>query len=528
MTRPLAVAVAIYLAIVAAALWVSLTLTGGSFTYAQDDPYIHLTMARNLAEYGVWGIAPDTFVAASSSPLWTLLLATLWTLGARAVWMPFLLNVVCGVAVIAVADRVSRDLVARHRLALLTSLVVVTPLPTLAFIGMEHTLQVVLVLLFASQVSDRLASGASDWILPSVVGALMVATRYECLFLVAVVSAALAWKRRWGAALLMTAAGALPVVLFATYSLSHGGLILPNSVLMKSVPGRFESFGSGVAAVLADWVSARDLFLRPPQLALTLAAVVTLMLTPAARVAAPDRRVWLAVVFVATSVLHACLVKLEWFYRYEAYLMALGLLAVVSVSPLAEIPRGVPRKRATPLHPAAVVLMVLLAMPLAVRALESLAVTPQATRNLHEQQIQLGRFFARYYSGRPVAVNDIGAVGWMSSSRILDIVGLASQPVADLKRRRALDAVALERLAADVDAIAVYADIFEPVLPASWVKAGDWTIDGVVAVSGKTVTFFAPDEVRASRLEGALREDSRSLPPGVTLWLRGDRPIPRQ
>ena len=94
MKKPLLAGIAIYLGLVAVLLTASLALTGGSFTFAQDDPYIHLAMARTLAEHGVWGIAPDAFASASSSPLWTLLLAALWTLGAKAVWVPFVLNLI--------------------------------------------------------------------------------------------------------------------------------------------------------------------------------------------------------------------------------------------------------------------------------------------------------------------------------------------------------------------------------------------------------------------------------------------------
>ena len=515
MNKPLIAGIALYLGLVGVLLMASLALTGGSFTFAQDDPYIHLAMARTLAEHGVWGIAPDAFASASSSPLWTLLLTALWTLGAKAVWVPFVLNLTAGFAALAVADRMLGALAPRDRFAVLAAVVVATPLPTLAFVGMEHTLQVLLVLLFAWQVSQRLAESRSDWLWPTVIAGLLVATRYEGLFLVAIASAMLLWRRQRVAALSLAVAAGVPVVLFALYSVSHGGLILPNSVLMKSVPGRFETFASGFSAIASEWLSVRDLFLRPPQLALTVAALVGLLLTPYERVASLQRPAWLAMLFVAASVLHASLVKIEWFYRYEAYLMALGVVAVVSLGATAILPRAAQRRRSHPLHPAATALAILLAIPLGVRALQSLAVTPRATKNVFEQQVQLGRFFSRHYPGRPIAVNDIGAIAWLSSSRILDIVGLASQPVADLKRRKALDAAEMDRLTKEVDAIAIYANIFEPIVPGSWVKVGEWTITDVVGVSGETVTFFAPDAPRAARLDAALRDDASELPPGV-------------
>jgi hypothetical protein len=62
-------------AIIAAAVFLGMRSTGGRLGYTLDDPYIHLSIARNLAAHGVWGVNEGEFAGASSSPLWTLLLA---------------------------------------------------------------------------------------------------------------------------------------------------------------------------------------------------------------------------------------------------------------------------------------------------------------------------------------------------------------------------------------------------------------------------------------------------------------------
>jgi hypothetical protein len=532
-------ALVLYLGLTGILLWLSLARTGGEFVYAQDDPYIHLAIARTLAEHGVWGVRPYEFASASSSPLWTVMLAALWKIGARQVWVPFVLNLVFGSALLVVASRLSTRLievpasggslrqVVIPSWAVLTAIVLVTPLPTLAFIGMEHSLQVLLVVAFVWQAAQRLAGERDDWSAPAAVAAAMVATRYEALFVVAVVSAMLVWQRRWRAALVLGIAAATPVVLFGWYSVAHGGLVLPNSVLMKSGPSRFGTLASSVSAVLSDWVAIRALFERPAQLVLTLAVLIALMLVPASRLEKNRVALWLGGCFLGVSVLHACLVKLEWFYRYEAYLMALGLVTVCSLVPVMEWPMGRPTKRRQPLHPVTVPLLVVLALPLAVRVLGALATTPKAAANVYEQQVQLGRFFARHYPDQTIAVNDLGAVAWLSASRILDVVGLASQEVADLKRGGGLTADALARLADvhGVQVIAVYEDIFAPVLPEQWRKVGEWRIADNVGVSGDTVTFLAPDAARAVRLASALRAFEDDLPRSVT-WLAVDRRIP--
>jgi hypothetical protein len=205
----------------------------------------------------------------------------------------------------------------------------------------------------------------------------------------------------------------------------------------------------------------------------------------------------------------------------------LGLLAAASLMAIVDWPRGTPRKRSRPMHPATVPLLVLLGLPLAVRALTALATTVPGTQNVYDQQVQLGRFFERFYAGRSIAVNDIGAVAWFSSSPVLDIVGLASQPVADLKRQRALNAAAVGRLTDErgVEAIALYEEVFAPILPASWIKVGEWRIRNNVAVSYDTVAFFARNARDAARLLETLDIHAATLPSGVT-WDRAAARLP--
>jgi hypothetical protein len=514
---PFAAAVAVYLTLVAVLLWLGLSLTGHRFVYVQDDPYIHLAIARTLADHGVWGISPSEFAGASSSLLWTLLLATLWKVGAHAVWVPLVLNIIAGVTLLAVVDGIAQPrLAAKWRAALLAAIVLVTPLPTLSLIGMEHTLYIAIAVLLGWRLSG-VATGSRvlAWHIDLPLAALLVSARYEGAFFLAAIGAILWIKGRRIQALAIGLAGALPIVLFGVYSVAHGGLALPNSVLMKSGPGRFGDVGSGVAAVLADWFAILNLFGRPPQLVLTIAALIGLALSSRdEREPATEARAF-AILFLLVSALHACLVKLEWFFRYEAYLMTLGLMAVALV--VAERPilpwQSARRSR----NPAALACVILLALPLAVRSLTALSATPVAMRNVYEQQFQLARLLRTAYPNDAVAVNDIGAVSWFGTSHIVDIVGLATQDVANLKRHRRFDRQALDALirAGNVRAVAIYEKVFAPIIPPNWILVGEWTISDNVAVSENTVGFFAPTADDAIRLRKALDDYAPLLPKAV-------------
>lgn len=96
----------IFLGIVLVGLYV---LVGGG-GFALDDSWIHQTYARNLATYGQWAFIPGQPSAASTSPLYTILLATgyvlhvhyaLWTHGLGAVTLALM-----GIISARMADRV--------------------------------------------------------------------------------------------------------------------------------------------------------------------------------------------------------------------------------------------------------------------------------------------------------------------------------------------------------------------------------------------------------------------------------------
>ena len=518
---PVALAAALYVGLTAWLLWQGLGRTGGTFAYAQDDPYIHLAMARALAEHGVWGVSPSEFAAASSSPLWTLGLAALWRLGARAAWWPLLINVLSGVALLGIADRVLRNrLACWPRTGVLAGLVVVAPLPTLALIGMEHTLFIALAVAFAWRAAAHIAEDTSQGLaVTSALAALLVATRYEGLFVVASAAALQAWRARpWRAARLALAA-AVPVVAFGAYSLAHGGMVLPNSVLMKSNPARFDTVAGGVIGILGDWIGIGSLWERPSELALVIAVLLALGVSWPETRRHESRAGALAIAFVGTTLLHATLVKLEWFYRYEAYVVVLGVLAAALLVASSERAPTRMTFRSAPVQ----VLVLLLVLPLLIRALGSLARTPLAMENVYEQQYQMGLFFESAYPDATVAVNDIGAVSWLSTSRVLDVMGLATPEVAELKRHRALNRDALQRLAErnQVRAIAVYRNVFAPILPRDWIPVGEWTIRNNVAVSGETVTFLATNAADAAALRGHLDAFAPRLPGTVTYVVEG-------
>ena len=54
---PFAISAAVFVALMAFQVQQSIRTNDGLLIYTVDDPYIHMAMAKNLAEYGIFAIA---------------------------------------------------------------------------------------------------------------------------------------------------------------------------------------------------------------------------------------------------------------------------------------------------------------------------------------------------------------------------------------------------------------------------------------------------------------------------------------
>jgi hypothetical protein len=501
---PVTIALSILLVAVGVLVAWSWRHCAGHLVYALDDAYIHMAMARNLAEHGVFGVTRYGFTSSSSSPLWTLLLAGLFKLLGPRDWLPLALNVLFAAVLLAVADHVLRThgVRPRSRLLALVAIVVLTPVPPLVLVGQEHLLHATLTLAFAGLVTLAPPGAALLLVAP-----VLTATRYEGLFLVFIACLVLAARRRFAFALALGAVSLLPPALYGLVSLAHGWYALPNPVILKGALGEGISGWRRIALVpfLGGW---GELARSPHVLALVTLAAVTLL----ARWRSPSSREGtLLIVFIGTALLHLQYARTGWFYRYEAYLVALGIVvAAIALDGLGDRvrPRWLPAALASAV-----------ALVCAVRGVRAHVETAGAAGNIYEQQIQMGRFLARYYPGESVAANDIGAIDWLADLRVLDLWGLASREVAEAKLTGRYTTSGIAELARSrgVGVAVIYERWLDAAggVPQEWVRAGRWRVASNVVLGDRTVAFYAVDPAEAGPLADHLRAFAPELPPGV-------------
>ncbi len=527
--KPLLAAAIILVAVTLGFCGLCAKKAGGHFIYPIDDVYIHLAISQNLAHHGVWGVnAEEGFAAAASSLLWPVQLAGLILVVGSHDWLPLVLNLVYGVLCLAGAYWVLLGAGASRKFAfgVLLLAILFTSLPVQILLGMEHTMQAAVDLLFAALAARYLAADRTTgkqlaWL--GILAVVVTATRYEGMFLVLAFALCALLLRRWREAVLLPIVAVLPIVAFGLYSMAHGGLWLPNPIVVKSDFYEIHSLQDLLQLLTGPKLAS---FLRTTAVLFpVLFALLGVVLDAAGGNRLGTRERLFVLLVVLTAGMHLFGAATGWFTRYEAYLVFLGVIAAgVAWRPLladARLRLGEGDGRRKALVGACVLLLELvLAAPVAQRVSDGFGHLQAASKNIHDQQYQMARFLGRNYGGQAVLINDLGAVSYFSEARPIDMAGLATVEVA-----RAMVARPPGRTTEFVDQLARakgarIAVVFtswlpEGKAPTSWIKVGSWTVSDNIVCGDPTLDFYALDPEAAAILEANLREFMSSLPTDV-------------
>lgn len=511
---------ALYLGLVATLLTIALRANNGKLVYSLDDAYIHMAMAKNFTQYGVWGVTAYGFTSATSSPGWTLLLSLSDVISGVSDFAPLLLNMLCALALLALVYRAFAAAPFWYRLFVLLAVLFVTPLLWLTFTGMEHLLHTLLLLalLFTLNpvLQNRDSASPRLLALSLLLAACATFVRYESLFVIGPLAVLLALRGRWRLAVGLTAAALLPIVLYGVMSLANGWYFVPNSLLVKT-EGTFYVDGDA----FNYWLFSVFVTLaRQPHLLVLFGAAVVLWLTQ------KDQRGLLGV-FIAALLLHLRFAGVGVNFRYEAYLVALGIVLIArALQPItANIRLRLPRPEIPHTSLAEsrwvtsflfLTLIVYAVLPLLRRAIETLQSVVPATTNIYQQQYQMGEFLREFGEGDSVVLNDIGAVSYLADVRIIDVVGLASMEVARARQAGEYTPQRIGDISANASIAIVYNAWLRQGVPAEWHAVGNWqVVTNNVVLGDTTVTFYAINPYVVNRLTASLLAYSSQLPANV-------------
>ena len=493
---------AAFVLIAAVTWWRILRACGGAFTYALDDPYIHLALSERIRQ-GTYGINPGEPASPSSSIVWPFLLTPFSSFPWYA-YAPLLLNLLFGAVsawmagdtVEQVANRTGRTGIVVTLSAVL--IVFGANLTGLPFVGLEHSLQVLLCILVARAVC--LWMNGSE-IRPGyiVAAALGPMVRYECFLVVGALAILLWVAQRRRAAITLVAASLAGPIAFSLY-LHHLGLPpLPASVMVKAhMYGMEQTHGL--------WWKLKHAKESVVLLALVLVDAALL----AGQLANRRDGAWTRTTAALAGALlvggvHLLRGPMGWFFRYEDYAVAYMLLITLAVLFQLRSSR-------------ANLLILGCALGSAVVYSGGTLLAPRAAREIHLQQYQMHRFVTDFYHGN-FAVNDIGWTSFQLSPHqyVLDLFGLGSQ---EAQRHPAREPAWLDEVARrhHVGLVMIYPRWFPQGLPKDWTPVARLCMARPVLIEGApVVNFYSTPEADRNELNAALRSFSATLPQGSRL-----------
>ncbi|MBV8632768.1 MAG: hypothetical protein JOZ83_17725 [Silvibacterium sp.] len=500
----MAIALALYCGITAVLLFASYQAADRHFVYALDDSYIAMAIARSLALHGVWGVTQFAFSSASSSPLFTLILASLYRLTGVHQVTSLVVSWMAGAFTIYQADRFLREhLSGPARTVSLAIVVMAGPLFIVGVLGMEHTLHLALALAFVSGF-DRADDRPRRLF---VITALTVAARYEGLFLAGAAAAVFAIERRWRPMFWIVAGAAFPVAAYGAFAVAHGSYFLPNSVALKGTS--MQGWLAPVVVLVKFWVA--------PQLT---ALAMGLMISAIALRKGRPRVAQLAVVVAVAGMGHIIFARGGSAFRYEAYLIVLACLVLA-------VAAACWRDSAASMRYPFVITLALAVGLLAVRSVKAAVALPEYSRAIYLQQWQSARFLRAFFPSSSVAANDIGAISFFTDIHCTDLAGLADSRIFFAKKTGGYttDLVRSEAAVNRVQVAVVYDGWFTgpsplywkgPPLPPEWVRVAELRTPHSEILGGDVVSFYAIDPAMAGPLRSALSRFEQALP-------RGDR-----
>jgi hypothetical protein len=499
-----AVAVLLAIAVITAA---TIALCDGHFIYTLDDPYITLSLSANIID-GHYGLNASEPASPSSSILFPFLLAPFARLPAFD-WVPLVVNSIAAAATAALFAAIfSHYSIARTTRSMCVSACLIVTgcfavnVVGVVFTGLEHSLHILLSVATVYGLAHTLETDKPrKWLVPVIVLAPLI--RFEGLALsgaaIAVLAAVGQWRRA-GSALVLV----MTTVAAYMFGMKLLGLPrLPSSILVKApVLASAESIPHRIVIQLHDAVS-NAINYQPAHVLWILCGFVLAHPSLRALGLVHRRMAWsreglfVAAVLVAV-VAHVIFGAWGWWFRYETYVLAIVLTAII-VLWHSEIRALVLWRSPVPI---ALVggAFIYVSMPYITATQEN----PQASRGIYEQQYQMHRFIVDFYR-QPVAVNDIGLVSYHNPNYVLDLWGLGSE---EARKARMLTHTRgwMDKLTRshNVGLVMIYRTWFGADIPPSWQRIATlYNAHSNMSNGGGNVDFYAtspsavPDAIAA-------------------------------
>lgn len=482
--------------------------TDGWHIYPLDDTYIHLAISKNLSQNGNWGLSPDQFQFSSSSPFFSLLLAVCFLMIGVQSWVPLSINLLAA----GVLWWWLYHTFPRRKSVWTACLFILAPIPLLILCGMEHLLHSLLSLVLLWEVSQALQHSQRITRKIALLTCLVVLIRYEALFFILSIGIVTVLLKQWKKGLGLLLLAVVPVSLVGLSSQLVGGTFFPLSIIMK---------GHSPGLNLLEWIQwggngIQRLYENP--FILVLAIALSLLIVKSIQLSHGWKNsvVFGSMICLITLVFHLLFAEVGG-YRYEAYWMCMAMFCLIQGGEHHHWFGWTVGKVYLAIFQLCVVLLFL--FPLMIRAGFFYVNYPVSCQNIYHQQYQTARFIHTYYPTESIAANDVGAISYFSEIQLTDVLGIANQEIALLRREGIYSADHLQRISEQqkIRIAVVHEDWLGELIPETWQKVATWTIPDNFICAFDEVSWYAVKQEEAAPLRRSLQEYAPSLPEDIVI-----------
>lgn len=561
----------------------------GHFVYTLDDTYIHMAMAKNLSQHGVWGVTKYEFTSASSSLFWTAFLAFLYLITGPNEIAPFLISLISGILLLFpfYFFLKKEGVKPLYTFIILLILILMVNLPYYVITGLEHPLHALITILFvlySAEIVSGLRNKTIDSVVLLILAFMLPLLRYEGLVSILLLFILLLLQRKYLLSASVFLAGTLPISIFGLISINHGWSFFPHSMIMKwkfpdvTSPGSIIKFMSDIVvkiltpinisllliclvllaagyyyfkkhknefsndnirdavlvlfyivdAVLYYIFSMSNLSPRYQHFLIVMAIFVSaFILLRRTEDAEGNKKLTVFLVPVLIAVFTAIIfeeTKIP--LRYQRYAIFIGtiILAFSIFSKNRRIVNNSNKKIKIAFQAMGIMILFSLIIFLERPPNNATINVTRNSTNIYEQQYQTAQFLKRFYQGKEIAVNDIGAPGYFADIKMIDLWGLADIETAKMRRDNDSAVVSKDNLeylahSRNIKIAVVYDAWFtvagKSVIPEQWIKAGKWKILNNIVCASDEVTLYAVDVSEKDNLINNLRLNSAFMPPDI-------------
>ena len=209
---------------------------------------------------------------------------------------------------------------------------------------------------------------------------------------------------------------------------------------------------------------------------------------------------------------------LNYYYmiRYESYLISISFMVIfIYISLYGKALK----KWSTPEKILLSTLLLICLLPFAERGIRTIYKIIPSTHNTYSFQYQLGMFLEKYYQGKTIALNDIGATIFCADIKCIDLMGLSNKHISRMYLQKKYSARNISKLLSTSDAkvAIIYDTLIYSMggIPPGWIKAGEWRLNKNVISRESTFVFIASGQKEASILSNNLKSFSVNLPSSI-------------